>query len=76
MVCMTPPMDVVLVRWWVCLHCTLEVLQPHFEGNVRMKLTLPKLGLGSPPGLPKFQNLIVGVKTPCIGVLFISLKNY
>jgi hypothetical protein len=25
MVCMTPPMDVVPARWWVCLHCTLEV---------------------------------------------------
>jgi hypothetical protein len=24
MVCMTPPMDVVFARRWVCLHCTLE----------------------------------------------------
>jgi hypothetical protein len=24
MACMTPPMDVVLARWWVCPHCTLE----------------------------------------------------
>jgi hypothetical protein len=41
-----------------------------------MKLTLPKLGLGSPPGLPKFQSSIVGLKTPCIGVFFISLKSF
>jgi hypothetical protein len=27
--------------------------QPHFEGNVRLPLTLLKMGLGSPPGLPK-----------------------
>jgi hypothetical protein len=41
-----------------------------------MKLTLPKLGLGSPPKLPKLQSSIAGVKTPCIGVFFISLKSY
>jgi len=41
-----------------------------------MKLTLPKLGLGSPSGFPKFQSSIVGAKTPCIEVLFISLKSY
>jgi len=41
-----------------------------------MKFTLPKLGFGSPPGLPKLQNLIARVKTSCIGVLFISLENY
>jgi hypothetical protein len=41
-----------------------------------MKLTLPKLGLGSPSGLLKLQSLIVGVRTPCIGVFFISLKSY
>ncbi len=41
-----------------------------------MTLTLPKWGLGSPPGLPKFQSWITGVKTPRIGVFFISLENY
>jgi hypothetical protein len=41
-----------------------------------MKLTLPKLGLGSPPGLPKLQSSIAGVKTPCIEVFFISLERY
>jgi hypothetical protein len=29
------------------------VLQPHFGLSVRMKLTLPKVGTWSPPGLPK-----------------------
>jgi len=41
-----------------------------------MKLTLPKLGLGSPLGLPKLQSSIARVKTPCIGAFFISLENY
>jgi hypothetical protein len=41
-----------------------------------MTLTLPKWGLGSPSGLPKFQSWIEGVKTPCIDVFFISLKSY
>jgi len=41
-----------------------------------MKLTFPKLGLGSPLGLSKLQSLIVEVKTPCIGVFFISLESY
>jgi hypothetical protein len=40
-----------------------------------MKLTLPKVGSWSPPGLPKTQSSITGVKTPCIGVLFISMKR-
>jgi hypothetical protein len=43
-----------------------------------MKLTLPKLGTWSPPGLPKTQSLIVGVKTPRIwnvlGVIGKALK--
>jgi hypothetical protein len=42
------------------------LLQPYFEKNVRMRLTLPKWGLGSPPGLPKVQNLIAKVKKPGI----------
>jgi len=45
-------------------------------GSVRMKFPLPKLGLGSPPGLLKLQSSIVRVKTPRIEVLFISLENY
>jgi len=41
-----------------------------------MKLTFSKLGLGSPPRLPKIQSSIAGVKTPCIGVFLISLESY
>jgi len=37
--------------------------QPHFEGVVRSPLTLPKMGFGSPPGVPKTQSAITGVKT-------------
>jgi hypothetical protein len=41
-----------------------------------MKLTLPKWGFGSPLGFLKLQSSITKVKTPFIGVLFISLKSY
>jgi hypothetical protein len=47
----------------------------HFEASVKMKLTLPKVGTWSPFGLPKIQNLIAGVKTPCIEVFFIMLER-
>jgi hypothetical protein len=36
-------------------------------GSVRVKSTLPKLGLGSPLGLPKLQSSIVGVKILALG---------
>jgi hypothetical protein len=55
--------------------CSPLVSQPHFEGSVRSPFTLPKMGLGSPLGLPKTQNSIVGVKTPCIEVFFIMLER-
>ncbi len=48
---------------------------PTFEGSVRSPLTLPKMGLGSPPGLSKIQNTIAGVKTPCIKVFFILFER-
>jgi hypothetical protein len=51
------------------------VSQPHFEGSVRSPLTLPKMGLGSPPRLPKIQSAIVGVKTPRIEAFFILLER-
>jgi hypothetical protein len=41
-----------------------------------MKLTLSKWGLGSPLGLPKIKSSIAGVKTPRIGMFFISLEIY
>ncbi len=63
----TKPFIMVLLTW--------VVLQPHFERSVRSPLTLPKMGLGSPPGLPKIQNVISGVKTPHIEVYFIPLES-
>jgi hypothetical protein len=50
--------------------------QPHFEANVRMKFTFPKVGTWSPPGLPKTQSLIAGVQTPHIELFFIPLKSF
>jgi hypothetical protein len=40
-----------------------------------MTFTLPKWGLGSPPGLLKTHNLIAGVKTPRLEVFFIPLEK-
>jgi hypothetical protein len=51
------------------------LLQPHFEGSVRSPLTLPKMGLESPLGLPKTQSSIAGVKTPRLEVFFIPLER-
>ncbi len=48
--------------------------QPHFEGSVKLPLTLPKMGLGSPLGLLKTQSAISGVKTPRIEVFYIVEK--
>jgi hypothetical protein len=52
-----------------------QMSQPYF-GRVRMRLTLPKWRLGSPPRLPKLRSSIVGVKTPRIKAFFISLESY
>jgi hypothetical protein len=52
------------------------VSQPHFWKSVKMTLTFSKWGLGSPSGLLKLQSWIAGVKTPRIGVFFISLESY
>jgi len=49
--------------------------QPHFGISVRMKLTSPKMGSWSPPGLPKIQSSSSRVKTPCIDVFFISMER-
>ncbi len=53
----------------------VDLSQPHFERVMRSLLTLPKMGLGSPPGLPKTQSVIVEVKTPCIEAFFILLER-
>jgi len=44
--------------------------------SVRMKFTLSKLRLGSPPGFSKTQSSIARVKTPHLEVFFISLESY
>jgi len=49
--------------------------QPHFEGSVRLPLTLSKMELGSPLGFLKTQNMITRVKTPHIEVFFILLER-
>jgi hypothetical protein len=49
--------------------------QPHFEGNVKLSLTHPKMGLRSTLGFPKTQNTIARVKTPHIEVFLIPLER-
>jgi hypothetical protein len=52
----------------------LAVVTPLWR-SVRMTLTFPKWGLGSPPRLLKTQNSISGVKTPCLEMFFIPLER-
>jgi len=57
-------------RWF-----THFVSQPHFGLNVKMKLTLPKVGTWSPPGLPKNSELdCKGQNTSHWGVFYINGK--
>jgi hypothetical protein len=49
--------------------------QPHFEASVRMRLTLPKVGIWSPPGLPQLQSSTAEGKTPRLEVFFIPLER-
>ncbi len=65
---------------WLVKHSTqapnlLRMSQPHFEGSVQSSFTFSKMGLGSPPGLPKTQSSILGVKTPCLEVFFTPLER-
>jgi len=54
--------------WWL-------LSQPHFGLNVRMKLTLPKVGTWSLSGFPKIQSSIAGGQnTLHWGVLYINGK--
>jgi hypothetical protein len=62
-----------LNSWWN--EHKAQMSQPHFEGSVMSPLTLPKMGLGSPPGLPKTQSTIAGIKTPRIEMFFIPLER-
>jgi len=57
-------------------HLRGNVSQPHFWKSVKMTLTFPKWGLGSPPRLPKLQSLIAGVKKPCLEAFFMTLEIY
>jgi hypothetical protein len=71
-----------IYSFWCCFFflfralAHLQVVATPLWRSVRMKLTLPKLGLGSPPRLPKLQSSIARVKTPRIRVFFISLEIY
>jgi len=56
---------------WIKCHLS----QPYFEASVRMRLTLPKVGIWSPPGFPQFQSLTAEGKTPRLEVLFILLER-
>jgi hypothetical protein len=49
--------------------------QPHFEASVRMKLTLPKVGIWSPLGLLQLQSSTEEGKTPRLEVFFIPLER-
>jgi len=40
-----------------------------------MRLTLPKVGIWNPPGLPQLQSSIAEGKTPCLEVFFIPLER-
>jgi hypothetical protein len=67
----------VLDSWplWLGSH-EVHVVATLPRESVRMRLTLPKWGFGSPPRLPKLQSSIVRVKTPCIQMFFISVETY
>jgi hypothetical protein len=55
-------------NWWI-------MSQPHFEASVRMRLTLPKVGIGGPPRLPQLQSSTAEGKTPRLEVFFIPLER-
>ncbi len=40
------------------------------------KTHTPKMGTWESSGTPEIQSLIIGVKTPQIGMFFISLESY
>jgi len=68
-------LEELLTKGYIKPNKSPYVSQPHFGLSVRMRLTLPKVGTWSPPGLPKTQSSIAGVKKPCIGVFFISMER-
>jgi len=64
--------------WHLWISSTLtysQLSQPHFGQSGRMQLPFPKVETWSPPGLPKTQKTIWGVKYPCLDAFFISMKS-
>ncbi len=61
--------------WWLFYWWLFYLSQPHFEASVRMRLTLPKVGIWSPSGLPQFQSSTAEGKTPCLEVFFVLLER-
>ncbi len=57
------------------MHPSLLVATPLLEECEEDTHTL-EMGLGSLPGLSKFQSSMVGVKTLHLETLFISLESY
>jgi hypothetical protein len=57
------------------MYVNFESVATPLWRSVKMTLTLPKWGLGSPLGLPKIQSSIARVKTPFLEVFFISLES-
>jgi len=53
---------------------TIVVATPLWA-SVRMRLTLPKLGTWSPPGLLQLQSSTAEGKTPLLEVIFIPLER-
>ncbi len=58
-----------------CHHEINMRSRPHFEASVRMRLTFPKVGIGSPPRPPQLQSSIAEVKTPHLEMFFIPLER-
>jgi hypothetical protein len=69
-------MIMIQIKALVFANLKPKLSQPHFWKSVRMTLTFPKWGLGSPPGLPKLQSSIAGIKRPCLETFFMSLEIY
>jgi hypothetical protein len=57
------------------IHVIAFMSQPHFEASVRMRPTLPKVGIGGPPRLPQLQSSIAEGKTSFLKVFFIMLER-
>jgi hypothetical protein len=53
----------------------LVTIEVNLQKTIDVALTLPKMGVWSPPRLPKTQKTIARVKTPRIEVFFIPLER-